>query len=249
MEKNSLPNSEAPLSWSVPARNLPEHVDNPIHTDAGARAAGFEAALVAGTTVHAYLTRPVTEEWGLEWLANGSSTVEFVAPVEEGDRVDCVPAFRTDGSLEVLALVGGDQRARLVASLDTAEVVEEEQPARESLPGHTEPLVDGWVDYALRAGDDTEFYMEAGIVHPCTWTGLANGVMNRSLVENSWIHTRSQIVHYGTAPIGAKALVNAVVADRFDTSRGSRAVVDVRISVNGELVATVRHEALVSLRT
>jgi len=32
--------------------------DNAIHTDEGAVAAGYERALVAGTTVYAYLTRP-----------------------------------------------------------------------------------------------------------------------------------------------------------------------------------------------
>ncbi|SVB41331.1 uncharacterized protein METZ01_LOCUS194185, partial [marine metagenome] len=42
-----------PISWSVRARNLPEHARNPIHTDEGGRAAGFDAALVAGVTVYA----------------------------------------------------------------------------------------------------------------------------------------------------------------------------------------------------
>ena len=42
-----------PTTWSVQARNLPEHASNPIHTDEGGRAAGFDAALVAGVTVYA----------------------------------------------------------------------------------------------------------------------------------------------------------------------------------------------------
>ena len=52
-------------AWSARARNLPEHAGNPIHTDEGGRAAGFDAALVAGVTVYAYLTRPIVEAWGM----------------------------------------------------------------------------------------------------------------------------------------------------------------------------------------
>ena len=63
--------------WTVRARNLSEHADNLIHTDAGARAAGFPAALVAGVTTYAYLTHPVVAAWG----STGSPTavVRFVS--------------------------------------------------------------------------------------------------------------------------------------------------------------------------
>ena len=80
-----------PTNWSVRARNLPEHARNPIHTDEGGRAAGFDAALVAGVTVYAYLTRPIVEAWGEGWLRRGGAHVEFHAPVQAEDRVDCVP--------------------------------------------------------------------------------------------------------------------------------------------------------------
>ena len=99
--------------WSVTARHLPEHADNLIHPDDGARAIGFGGALVAGTTVHAYLVHPIVEAWGADWLAEGTSTIEFLAPVEAGDRIDCVPVPADDGSVEVRAEVAGTLRARL----------------------------------------------------------------------------------------------------------------------------------------
>jgi hypothetical protein len=37
-----------PTPWTVTAHNLPEHAPNPIHTDAGAHAAGSPRALMAG---------------------------------------------------------------------------------------------------------------------------------------------------------------------------------------------------------
>ena len=66
-------------------------------------------------------------------------------------------------------------------------------------------------------------------------------------MEGPWIHTRSRIRHHSTAQVGAVAVVEAVLIDRFETRSGSRAVLDVRISVDGMLVASLEHEALVSL--
>jgi len=71
--------------------------------------------------------------------------------------------------------------------------------------------------------------------------------MTRHLVDGSWIHTSSRIVHHAAVPVGVSALVEATVVDRFDTRSGSRAVVDVRISVDGLPVVTIEHEALISL--
>lgn len=65
-----LPSSDLapPTAWSVVAQNLPEHALTPIHTDDGARAAGFPRS-VAGVTTYAYLTHPVVAVWGTDWLA------------------------------------------------------------------------------------------------------------------------------------------------------------------------------------
>ena len=245
--------SGTPQAWSVRARNLPEHADNPIHTDEGGRAAGFNAALVAGVTVHAYMVRPVVEAWGEGWLATGSSTVEFLAPVEAGDLVDCVPEPVDNGSVEVRALVAGDLRARLVTrppgDVHVVGTDWSDRPLSERLPDHVEPLVDRWANYGERAGADLSLCADAAVVHPSVWPALANGVITRHLVEGPWIHTGSRIVHHAAVPVGVSALVEATVIDRFNTRSGSRAVVDVRISVDGLPVVTIEHEALVSLRS
>jgi acyl dehydratase len=73
--------------WSIVARNLPEHANNSIHTDEGARAAGFERALVAGVTTYAYCLHPVIQHFGLDWLVTGEAEVRFRAPVFDGDQV------------------------------------------------------------------------------------------------------------------------------------------------------------------
>ena len=61
------------------------------------------------------------------------------------------------------------------------------------------------------------------------------------------MHTRSKISHHGLIQIGSVATVESRVINRFETRTGNRAVVDVSISVDGEKVVGVEHEAIISL--
>jgi hypothetical protein len=237
-------------AWTVTARNLPEHARNRIHTDDGAREAGYPSALVAGVTVYAYLTHLPAAHWGIDWVRSGTAEVAFRAPVLAGDAVVCA-AEPTDGAVggpvPVTARVDGDERATARFSLDGRGA---------DAPGSGEPLVPlevtltgEWDGYGRRAGDDLALYDAAGIVHPAVWPALANSVVHQQLVTGSWIHTRSRIRHHGTAPVGAAAVVESNVVRRFSTRAGDRAVLDVRIVVDGRPVAALEHEAIIALRS
>ncbi len=239
--------STTPLpSWTVTATNLAEHARNPIHTDAGGRAAGFPGALVAGVTVYAYLTRPAAEGWGLDWVERGSAEVKFLSPVFADDPVVCGPS--TDDGRLVEAVVNGEVRATCqVAPASSSPVAAMRDGDR--LQTATVTLVDEWADYGLRAGEDLDLYQLERIGHPALWPALANNLVHQQLAQGSWIHTRSGIRHLGTAPSGSEVVVEANVIDRFETRAGERAVLDVRITTtDGRPVAALEHEALVSLR-
>ncbi len=235
-------------SWSVTAANLPEHADNAIHTDVGARAAGFPGALVAGVTTYAYLTHPPAMAWGESWLGGGGCEVRFRHPVLDGDRVDLVigddPAPTAAATTAVTAAVGGATKvdARFSEHADRL-------PRRDGEP--LEPieftLDQSWSDYGLRAGDDCPLYAALGIAHPSSWPRIANRFCHEQLVDGSWIHVRSRIAHHGLAEVGARIQARAVVADRFESRAGERAVLDVRIAADGVPVASIEHEAIVRL--
>lgn len=229
-------------SWSTVARNLPEHADNPVHTDEGARAAGFEAAIVAGTTVHAYLTHPVAAAWGRQWLTGGWSEVRFVAPVFDADVVDCVPI--DDSRIE--ARVGGSVRATLDVSLDAPVGG---PPAGEPLPVMQLDLGDGLSTYGIRAGDDLDLYDATGLAHPAVWSVVGNRVTLANCVNGPWVHVRSAINHLAEVAADAELVVESTIVERSATRAGDRVIIDVRASVGDTLVAIVEHESIVRLRT
>lgn len=238
----------APRTWVVTARNLAEHATNPIHTDAGATAAGFPAALVAGVTTYAYLTRPLVAAWGLDWLTRGGGEVRFRAPVFADDLVACVPTADDDGGVLVEAICESqplNPRVVLRAVRDTGPW----RPLRagEALASR-QFVLDGefGVDYGRRAGDDLDIYRREGVVHPAVWPAIANRIMSTDLVNGSWVHTRSIVRHHAPGPVGAVVDVHATVIERFER-HGLRAVIDVSIEHDGRPITSLEHEAIVDL--
>ena len=237
-----------PRNWTVHAVNRPEHANNAIHTDEGAKRAGFPGALVAGVTTYAYLTHPIVAAWGENWLRSGGGEVRFHAPVFEHDEVSCRVTIEPDGTAAVGAYTPHGSEAR--ASFRAVEMGGAMPAARdgERLPSETVELTGEYGDeYGLRVGDDLSIYTERGIVHPAVWPSIANRITHQHVVRGSWIHTRSIIRHHRLASVGAVATVESTVVKRFDTRSGERAVLDIVVSVDGLPVASLEHEAIVAL--
>lgn len=249
---NSLPESEANMTaWNIVARNLPEHAINPIHTDLGAKAAGFERALVAGVTSYAYALHPVLERFGLSWLEHGEAEVWLRSPVFDGDTVSFPVRDREDGGIEVSAMV--DRKPRPLVEVEAwpshRKAVHPRVEARsgEILQTATVALVGEYgSEYASRAGDDLTLCQDAGVVHPAVWAALANYVYHRQVARGTWIHTRSIVRNFSAAPQGAEASIETIVFNRFHRS-GERAVSDVVIRVGEVVVAAIEHEAIINL--
>ncbi|MCB1001337.1 MAG: MaoC family dehydratase [Acidimicrobiales bacterium] len=233
--------------WEVLAQNLPEHARNPIHTDAGAQAAGFPRALVAGVTTYAYLVHPLIAGWGEAWLSGGIAEVRFRRPVFDGDRVRCVP--RPDGDAVVVEAVTDEpEQPRALVRAAIADPVAAARRDGEPVPDKQVALVGEWgSDYGERAGDDLRLCRELGVVHPAVWPALANHVVHTEVARGSWIHVRSIVRHHGPVPSGASALVRSTVVRRIASAAGERAVLDVEVVVDDRVVATLEHEAIVSL--
>jgi MaoC like domain len=230
--------------WSVQAVNLPEHADNPIHTDVGAAMAGFPRALVAGVTVYAVLTRPVADAEP-EWPRRGAGEVRFRSPVFDGDLIDMVPV-ESESGLTVEARVAGALRASLTVLTDVQLATAAEGATLEMLEPLSVVLDGTYADYGQRSGDDLALYHD-GTVHPSIWLKLANRVFAEQLVNGSWVHTRSRFVHHDSARVGSMVTVSGVVVRRFSSSAGERAVALLTIESPDGLIARIEHEAIVAM--
>lgn len=229
--------------WSTTAINLPDHADNIIHTDAGAQAAGFERALVAGTTIYAYMTHPAVAAWGADWVEHGGGELRLRRPVFDEELVDCVVGGGETGPV-ITAEVGGDERASLAVwqRADPPDIRD-----GDPLLPLTVELTEAHFDYGMRCGDDLSTYADHGIAHPVTWANLANTVFKDNLVTGPWVHVRSRIFHEGVAKLGSAVRIDSTLVDRFDSRAGERAIVDMRVYANDRPIATIEHEAIIVL--
>jgi hypothetical protein len=230
--------------WSINAVNLPEHGDNPVHTVAGGLAAGFGGAVVAGTTIAAYMTRPVADAWGIDWLTSGGYDVAFRGPVLADDPLTIVPDNDNEDDQRIVAKVGDRDCAWLEPTMDPAPF---DAPVGRRLEPTVFELADRWTCYAARAGEDLGLYTAERVVHPVVWITLANRVFVEQMINGAWVHTRSRVAHRATAAPGDVVVIEAFEIDRFETRIGERAVVQMEMSVDGVPVVQVEHEALVRL--
>ena len=224
--------------WAVNAINLTEHADNPMHLDEGARAAGFSAALVAGTTIYAYMTHLPASAWGRDWIDYGTAELRLKSPVFDNDLVECL-AGETN---TVSATVGGSVRATIDVSLNTTAPGPH---VGERVPTFDVELGEDLGRYGIRAGDDLDIYTAEQLVHPAAWPCIGNRVTNANYVTGPWIHVRSKIAHLGPVPLGAQATVESTLVERFMTRAGERVLLDIRVIVAGKAVAMIEHESIV----
>src|SRR5437764_14536552 len=73
-------------TYRVWARNSATESENRIHDDAIAARFGFRGGLVPGITVYGYMTVPVVDHFGREWLERGATQVKFIQPAYAGDE-------------------------------------------------------------------------------------------------------------------------------------------------------------------
>ena len=237
--------SSLPRDWTVIAVNLPEHARNAIHTDAGAQAAGFPRALVAGVSTYAYLVHPLLEARGLDWVAHGGGELRFRRPVFAGDVVRLQP---TAGDPFMIYAVTSEQDQPR-AMCHAVSVAEPLVPMRdgEVMPELHFELHGEWgSDYGKRLGDDHALCTNNNVVHPAVWPALANQVMQNHVARGQWIHTRSIIRHHALARSGSTATVRTNIVRRYEQG-GERAIADVHIAVDGIVVASLEHEAIIAL--
>jgi len=262
----------AVLSHQVTARNGATASENKIHDDAVARRFGFGGGLVPGVTLYGYLTRPVVEHFGAEWLERGTMEVRFDSPVYDGQQVTvgAEEAGPAELALELRnpdGVVCSRGRARLPeAPAPTPDpagypVVEAPDPERRP-PADETSLAPGtalatlWAGaHAANAGplldllaDPLAVYTERALAHPGHLILAANGILTASVRLGPWIHVGSAVTNFTSVGDGALVETRARVADRFERKGHHFVVLDVIWLAEGRVAMHAAHTAIYRLR-
>lgn len=262
-------------TYPVIGYNYAADHENKIHSDEVAAQFGFKGGLVPGVAVYAYLTHPVIEALGTQWLQHGAMTAKFLKPIYHGEEV-FVRATVT--ALEPLTLdlklsdAAGELRAVGTASLPpinpdemyTAKYPQRPLPAQRPVATLANmPVGMGLGSLAWRTGwaEGEEnflfnmratlliFYRAEPVCHPAFYLAQANELLRANVQLGPWIHTGSEVQHYSRPRDGEHVSLRGHVAAAFE-KRGHE-MVTLELGLFAEEprpIARIRHTAIVRLR-
>lgn len=260
--------------YTVIGYNYAEAHDNKIHSDDVAAQYGFRGGLVPGVGIYACLTHPVMEAFGLAWLEHGAMTAKFLRPVYDGEEV-CVRSKVTSLtpltlSLELFNPAGilcGVGQAQLshslpapVASPQHALPLPEARPLarKQNLP-RGKPL--GSLNWKLNLAElATKFLNDVratlphyrgvkAVCHPAFYLAQANEILMANVKLGPWIHTGSEVHHYGLPRDGEILSLRGSVAESYEKRGHEIVVLELGLFAEATIpIAHIRHTAIVCLR-
>ncbi len=259
---------------------LPEHrikasIDlsdsvNQIQDDEYAQRCGFRAGLVPGTTIFAYMSRPLVEMGGRDWLERGSAEVRFLRPIYEGEEI------RITGSISSLAKDGtvlldyqasnsqGTICAEGTAHLPLSRTMQE--PSRADYPSGPAILHRPISLESLKVGDllspvTSEFnwnvhwqYCQKSIrdhhpmyektLHPGWLVGRASRILAANYSILAWIDVSCQVQCFNIQKDECSVETRGRIHDKFEHDGDHFIVLDLAVFAPTCCLATMRYTAI-----
>lgn len=264
------------VGMTLPAHTLRAHNDaassaNKIHDDTVAAQYGFRGGLVPGVTVYAYMTYPLVQSFGAEWLARGTAQVRFAQPLYEGDHVTVTGTvtaatekaigcdITSTNAADVACGLGTATVPAMVAPLPDLAVVPAGPMHAERVPVSWEAVVVGQPlpvltltvsqamneEYCQTHADDLVLYRGPHApVHPGMLLRQCNRVFSEHFMLGPWIHVASDITMYRPCYVGESLAVRGVPRDKFEKKGHEFVVLEVLILANGAPAQRVTHTCI-----
>jgi hypothetical protein len=254
----------------VIAKNYGADHANRIHSDEGAARYGFAGALVPGVGLYAYLSRPVVDALGLEWLERGAMSAKFLKPIYDGEKVLARALVARNDPIELrLELINpsGDLCAIGSASLPNSSTTLDPGAYPFRAPAQSWPASIANISTGAALGSfefDTDMKAEMpkfldhvvetspiynSICHPAFWIAQANEILMRNIALGPWIHTASDARHYAVSRDGERLSLRGRVSDLYERRGHELIVVDLGVfGENDRPVAHIKHTAIIKLR-
>ncbi len=253
------------------AHNEAIESENKIHDDDVAAQYGFRGGLVPGVSVYAYMTYPLVQCFGPDWLTRGTAQVTLAKPFYEDDEVtvsSTVTAVSDSGMRFDVCSTNADGVACGVGTASMPAVAAEVPPidvvpagprqaeripvswdvvvVDEPLPILTEILNQADNEsYSRSHNDDLALYQGPdGYIHPGWLLQRCNRIFSNRFILNPWIHVNSDITMYRPCRVGESLEVRGVPIDKFERKGHEFAVLDILILADGEMAQRVKHTCI-----
>jgi hypothetical protein len=267
------------LIHRVRARNTSSDSENKIHDDRVAAGFGFRGGLVPGVTVYGYMTVPLVDRYGLDYLGRGSMQVRFHRPFYEGDQVTVraeadvssrpvkvsVTAAREDGTVCATGLATVDDRSSWLGDARIEDYPRAQLPAADERPAaSSESFLPGAVlgtvsesfsqVQPVLLGQMDEplpiYYGEDAVAHPAALLAMSNHVLIRNFKLGPWIHASSDLINLGTARSGEVIEARGRIRECFERKGHRFVALDILLLAGGDRpIQQVRHTAIYLLKS
>lgn len=272
LDPNTLPEFTAGQELpghKVVAKNYAEASENKMHSGDVARRYGYSGGLVPGVGVFAYMTVPVAQALGKQWLGHGTMAGKFLKPLYDGEvatvrsHVSSIDPIRITVSIvndaDVLCAVGEaslpDKHAHLeVSRFPFATLPKPGQKLPPKVDALEEDIVLGSLEFTVDPGHQEGEYgnfldeMQDSLpvyrgpeaaIHPAFLLQKANGLLVQNIELGPWIHTASDVNYYATPKKDETLFMRGKIAHSY-TKRGHDIVV-LDIAVLGEEERPIAH--------
>jgi hypothetical protein len=256
-------------AYEVVAKNYGADHANRIHSDEVAASYGFAGALVPGVGLYAYLTRPVVETLGREWVESGAMSAKFIKPVYDGEKVQARATIANNDPIEMrLELFNPSGELCAIASAgfpnSSPALDPNEYPFRPpaqlrppSIASFSIGDMLGSVEFNLDMKGEMPKFLDNvvetsaiydSICHPAFWIAQANEILMRNIALGPWIHTASDARHYALARDGERISLRGRVNDLYERRGHELIVVDLGLfGKNDRPIAYIKHTAIIKL--
>ncbi|MEO6726442.1 MAG: hypothetical protein ABIP14_14240 [Blastocatellia bacterium] len=262
--------------YEVTAKNYGEAHVNKIHSDEGAAEHGFAGALVPGVAMYAYLTRPVVDALGRDWLQHGAISAKFIHPIYDGEHVRTEAKITTSDPLMIdLQLFNSTGKRCAVGSATMPQILPIVDPRNyllhplsnddERWPAtiaeinigdvfgsldFTLDLQNGMAQFLEDMVDGSPLYRGANaICHPAFWIAQANEIFMRNIALGMWIHTASEVQQLALAEDGEQLSLRGRVVDAVE--RRGHELITADLAIFGEadrVIASIKHSAIIRMK-
>ena len=258
--------------YDVVAKNYGADHANKIHSDEGAAKYGFAGGLVPGVGLYAYLTRPVADALGREWLERGAMSAKLIKPVYDGEKVQARATVVNNDPIELglellnqaeLCAIGSAGLPDSSPAIDPNEYQfcappNGSQARTATIASFSIGDTLGSLEFNLDLKGELSQFLDnvverspiyGSVCHPAFWIAQANEILMRNIALGPWIHTASETRHYALAKDGEPLSLRGRVIDLYERRGHELIVVDLGLfGENGRPVAQIKHTAIIKLR-